>query len=504
MDRLHVVCDSHGPNLDAVREKFPDVKTCSDFTQVLSDDDVDAVVLATPAVTHAEMTIAALRAGKDVLVEKPMALSVGEGEAVLEEARKADRIVMVGHVLEYHPAVTKLYELVREGALGRTQYVYSNRLNFGKVRTEENALWSFAPHDIAMMLRIVGAEPERVVSHGGAYLDRRIADVTTTSLSFPGGIRGHIFVSWLHPFKEHRFVVVGEEQMAVLDDTRPWNEKLVLYPHRVKWMGGQVPVATRADATSVDVEEAEPLRLECEHFIESVAGRKPPLTDGESGLRVVTVLEAAQRSLESGGSESAKKVETSDVGFTAHPTATVDPGAQIGPRVRIWHYSHVMDGARIGADSVLGQNVFVARNVPVGRGVKVQNNVSLYEGVELEDHVFCGPSMVFTNVMNPRSEIERKSEFRRTLVRQGATLGANCTIVCGVEIGRYSFVGAGATVIKNVPDNALVVGVPARLVGWVCNCGERLEVQDGRPTTCAACGRTYSLKGPEELVPSAP
>jgi UDP-2-acetamido-3-amino-2,3-dideoxy-glucuronate N-acetyltransferase len=331
--------------------------------------------------------------------------------------------------------------------------------------------------------------PEEVACYGEAYLNEKVADVTLTTLRFTSRVQAHIFVSWLHPFKEHRFVVVGDRQMAVFDDTRPWSEKLALYPHRIDWLGGQIPVAQTAEKISVPLEEKEPLLAECEHFLECVQTRQTPLTDGQSGLRVLQVLEAAQRSLQQGGQKVRLKGQEKKP-YYVHPTAIIDEGVEIGEGTKIWHFSHIMTGAKIGKNCVLGQNVFIGRNVRIGDGVKIQNNVSVYEGVELEDYVFCGPSMVFTNVLNPRSEIERKREFRRTLVKRGATLGANCTIVCGVTIGRYAFVGAGAVVTKDVPDYALVIGVPARIVGWVCECGERLEFIQGS-ATCAACGKRY-------------
>ncbi|HEY4203124.1 MAG TPA: acyltransferase [Devosiaceae bacterium] len=161
--------------------------------------------------------------------------------------------------------------------------------------------------------------------------------------------------------------------------------------------------------------------------------------------------------------------------YTAHPTAIVDDGARIGEDTRVWHWVHICGGAEIGRGCSLGQNVFVGNDVVIGDNVKIQNNVSVYDAVRLEDDVFCGPSMVFTNVYNPRSAVNRKSEYRQTLVRQGATLGANCTIVCGVTIGKYAFVGAGAVINRDVPDYALMVGVPARRIGWVSESGERLE-----------------------------
>jgi len=182
----------------------------------------------------------------------------------------------------------------------------------------------------------------------------------------------------------------------------------------------------------------------------------------------------------------------SDPDVFVHPTATVDPGAEIGPGTRIWHYCHVTAGARIGAGCVLGQNVFVGGRAVVGERVKIQNNVSVYDAVTLEDEVFCGPSMVFTNVINPRAFIERKQEYRPTLVRRGATLGANCTVLCGHTVGAHAMVGAGAVVTRDVPDHALMLGVPARRAGWTCRCGVTLPAES-RPA-CAACGASYRLE----------
>lgn len=180
-----------------------------------------------------------------------------------------------------------------------------------------------------------------------------------------------------------------------------------------------------------------------------------------------------------------------------HESAYVDTGARLGPRTRVWHFSHVMGGAVIGSDCSLGQNVFVADNVTIGNNVKIQNNVSVYEGVILEDDVFCGPSMVFTNVLNPRSHISRKHEYRRTHVGRGASIGANATIVCGHDIGAYAFIAAGAVVTKDVPDFALMAGVPAVRIGWMCHCGTRLD--ESAAPVCTACGSRYRLVAPERL-----
>ncbi len=496
---LAAVCDVDEARLEAVLASYPGIKGVTRFEDLLAMDTIDAVIIATPSVTHVELTRKALKAGKDVLVEKPMALTVPDARELVSLAEKEDRILMVGHVLEYHPAVRRLKDLIDSGELGRVRYIYSHRLNMGRIRTEENALWSFAPHDIAIIMRLLEAEPIVIDCTGEAYLTERVADVTLMTLKFPGRIQAHIFVSWLHPFKEHRFVVVGDRQMAVFDDTREWPEKLVLYPHQVHWMKGQIPVAHRAEAHPVSLVPAEPLKLECEHFRICCLNRETPLTDGRSGLRVIEILEAAQAALDGASrSESGDRADPPSKRYWVHPTAVVDDGAEIGEGTRIWHFSHIMSGAVIGKQCILGQNVFVGRGVRIGNGVKIQNNVSVYTGVELEDYVFCGPSMVFTNVINPRSEIERKHEFRSTRVRRGATLGANCTILCGNDIGRYAFVAAGAVVTKPVPDYALVAGVPARIVGWMCACGERLAF-DGDTATCPSCHACYRRRDAQSI-----
>jgi UDP-2-acetamido-3-amino-2,3-dideoxy-glucuronate N-acetyltransferase len=498
LGHLRAVCDESPAQLDQLKSRFPEVQTCDDPDDIIGDPAIDAVVIATPPITHADIGLRALEGGKDVLIEKPLATSVAEAEKVVEVAQRNGSILMVGHVLEYHPGVVALGRLVAEGALGKVQYVYSHRLNFGRLRTEENALWSFAPHDIALLLRLMGVAPAEVACRGSSFLNEGVADVTLMSLDFGRSVQAHVFVSWLHPFKEHRFVVVGNHQMAVFDDTAQHKDKLLLYPHRVDWVNGRAPVARRAEAIRVPIEDYEPLRAECEAFLQSIKARKQPLTDGYSGLEVLRVLEAGERSLHAGGKPMAPRSGKTESPTGCHPTATIDPAAMIGSGTRIWHYSHVMPAARIGSHCTLGQNVFVGRNVRIGDGVKIQNNVSVYEGVELEDDVFCGPSAVFTNVNRPRSEVDCSDQFSRTLVRRGATLGANCTIVCGTTIGRHSFIAAGAVVTKDVPDHALVAGVPARIVGWVCKCGERLDF-DSRDD-CSSCGFNFWANGDPRIL----
>jgi UDP-2-acetamido-3-amino-2,3-dideoxy-glucuronate N-acetyltransferase len=487
---LRVVCDRDEERLRVALSKYPDCDVEISFASVLSRADIDGVVLATPAETHFRLAKECLAAGKDVLVEKPLALRVSEGEELVALAESAGRILMVGHILEYHPAIEALTALVRDGGLGKIQYVYSNRLNLGKVRREENILWSFAPHDVAILLRLLGELPETVAASGGNYLHPSIADVTVSNFSFPGGVRAHIHVSWLHPFKEQKLVVVGDQAMAVFDDQA---KELTVYDHAIDWVD-RLPVPRKAEGRLIDYGVGEPLAAECEAFLTSIETREPPITDGQSGLGVLRVLSRCQESLELGGVLLPLQKATDE--YYVHPTAVVDDGATIGQGSKVWHFSHVMGSATLGAGCILGQNVFVADNCTLGSRVKVQNNVSIYKGVTLEDDVFCGPSMVFTNVRNPRAHVERKHAFAATHVGKGATLGANCTVVCGNTIGRYAMVAAGAVVTSDVPEYALVMGVPARIQGWMCPCGERLDVGAQRPSeavSCQHCGETIQF-----------
>jgi UDP-2-acetamido-3-amino-2,3-dideoxy-glucuronate N-acetyltransferase len=351
--------------------------------------------------------------------------------------------------------------------------------------------------------------PETVCATGGSYLQHQIPDTTLTTLDFPSGVKAHIFVSWLHPFKEQKLVVVGDKKMAVFDDVS--EEKLRLYPHKIEWLH-RIPVAAKADAEMVPLEMEEPLRAECQHFLDCATNGYVPNTDGREGLRVLQVLQASQASLNQEGfkirlahatrseipglespiSATAVGREISAVDYFVHESSYIDDGVEVGAGTKIWHFSHILSGSRIGENCNIGQNVVIGPEVTIGNGCKIQNNVSVYKGVTLEDEVFCGPSMVFTNVYNPRSAIRRMDELRPTLVKEGASIGANATVLCGITIGRYAFIGAGAVVLKDVPDYALVVGNPGKRKGWMCDCGVQI-IFDKELGTCRGCSQRYRM-----------
>jgi UDP-2-acetamido-3-amino-2,3-dideoxy-glucuronate N-acetyltransferase len=510
---LKLICDKNESLLADFRKQYAEVETCLALADVMKRKDIQGVVISTPAETHFNLAREALLAGKNVLVEKPLVLHEKEALELIALAAAKKRVLMVGHLLQYHPVFVRLKEMAAAGDLGRINYIYSHRLNLGKIRREENILWSFAPHDISMILALAGEEPESVLTTGGNYLHQKIADVTTTHLKFPSGLQAHIFVSWLHPFKDQKLVVVGDRKMAVFDDTQPWQDKLLLYPHQIDWKN-HMPVPRKAAAERVQISEAEPLQYECRHFLDCISDGSQPITDGHEGLKVLKVLNASQASLNDSGRKVCLPVDArltsngADLPTTAafpstlqdhifiHATAIIDDNVTIGKNTKIWHFSHVLSGTRIGEGCNVGQNVVIGPDVSVGKGCKIQNNVSVYKGVTLEDDVFCGPSIVFTNIYNPRAAIRKMDQVRPTRVKKGATIGANATVVCGTTLGRYCFIGAGSVVNKNVPDHALVVGNPAKQIGWACVCGERLTDD----LKCLNCGSRFK-KQPEGLVP---
>ncbi len=298
---LHTACDSSESVVAAKRRQYPDVKFTTNVDEILSSAEIKAVAIAAPAAVHYDLAKRAILAGKDVFVEKPLALTVQQGEEIVALAKKYGRVLMVGHILQYHPGVLKLKAMIRAGELGKIRYIYSNRLNIGKLRIEENILWSFAPHDISVILMLLGEEPVRVHAFGGDYLSAGINDVTLTELEFADGVKGHVFVSWLHPFKEQKLVVVGSKGMAVFDDVS--KEKLFFYPHTIEWKDGKIPVAQKAEHRVIPFEAGEPLKLELKHFADCVIARSNPRTDGEEGLRVLKILEKAEKCSNRGGEQ---------------------------------------------------------------------------------------------------------------------------------------------------------------------------------------------------------
>lgn len=293
---LQAICDEDQKTVTEQKNKYNVPQAFANYKDVISLKDIDGIVIATPATTHYTIAKAALQAGKDVFVEKPLSLKVEEAKELIELSDTNNRILMVDHILQYHPAIEKLKQLIADGDLGKLQYIYSNRLNIGKLRHEENILWSFAPHDISVILSLAGSEPEKVRAFGEAYLQDEVVDSTITHMRFKNRLKAHIFVSWLHPFKEQKLIVIGSKAMAVFDDVSTEN-KLVLYPHKIEWIK-QVPVAEKATQEIIPISAKEPLKEACLHFLDCLETRNKPRTDGREALAVLNVLQQAQERLD--------------------------------------------------------------------------------------------------------------------------------------------------------------------------------------------------------------
>jgi predicted dehydrogenase len=298
-------CDLDASATKKLSTAFPGVEFTNDPAKILNDPAINAIVIATPPASHFELAAQAMENGKDVFVEKPLVLSIEHGRKLVELAEEKGRILMVGHIMEYHPASLKLKEFIDSGKLGKIHYLYATRVNLGKVRDIENALWSFAPHDISLIIYLLNQMPSRVTATGAAYLQKNVEDVTFLTMHFPDKTMAHIHVSWLDPHKERKLTVVGSKMMAVFNDTES-SEKIWLYDKGVETKMdyntyGEYLSLRAGDIVIPRVDSAEPLKLECDHFINCVKNRTQPRSDGRDGLKILTILSAAQKSMEQGG-----------------------------------------------------------------------------------------------------------------------------------------------------------------------------------------------------------
>ncbi len=290
---LATICDPSTEIVEKYSKQY-DVKNNS-FTEIINDPNINGVVLAVPAKHHSSLAIDAIKKGKNVFVEKPLAMNENDATFMIETAKENKVQLMVGHLLQYHPVFKKVKDIVQQGEIGEINYIYSNRLSFGKIRTEEDVIWSFAPHDISMILSLADQEPEFITAHSTSILQNNIADTATIHITFKSGLKSHISVSWLHPYKEQKLVVTGKTAMLVFDDTKPWNEKLSILRYQAE-MTNNSPNLKKNDLEFIKVIEDEPLKNECQHFIDVVGNNIKPLTNGHEGLKVLKVLTLATQS----------------------------------------------------------------------------------------------------------------------------------------------------------------------------------------------------------------
>lgn len=469
---LHTICDINEKALVKYNELYPNVKTTTSWDKVLENDSITCVCIALPAHMHFTFAKKSLLAGKDVYVEKPITLNIDEAEELVKLAKENNKILMVGHLLHYHPCIEKIKEIISNGKIGKVKNIVANRLNLGIFRTYENVLWSFAPHDISVVLGLCDNKlPKSVLCNGFDHITKDVHDITNSVLKYDDKYV-NINTNWINPYKEQKLSIVGTKGMLLFDDVSKTN-KLTFFPEYVNYSpdlnSNPVPIKNNGINIEVDLSES-PLLKECKHFIDCCNTRTKPITDGEEGVRVLKVLNYLQKSL-----TSKKEVKCNDEKkkYFVHPTAIVDEGAEIGEGTKIWHYSHICKGAKIGKNCNIGQNVYFAGGAKIGNNCKIQNNVSVYAGVEAEDYVFFGPSCVLTNDINPRGMHSKHGSYIKTYLKKGVTLGANCTIVCGNTVGEHALIGSGAVICKDVEPHSIMVGNPGRKIGTIDEKGER-------------------------------
>ncbi len=462
---LHTICDINKNALLKYNEKYPNVKTTTKWDDVLNDTNINAVCISLPAEMHYSFAKKSLLADKDVYVEKPITLDIKEAEELIQLAREKNKILMVGHLLHYHPAIIKIKEMINAGKIGKVKNIVANRLSLGIFRKYENVLWSFAPHDISVVLGLIKEMPQSVTCNGKDHINKGVHDVTNSILKFKNAYV-NINVNWLNPYKEQKMAIIGEKGMILFDDVSKDN-KLTYFPEYIQYsadiQSNPSPIKNNGENIELDLSQS-PLLIECGHFVECCVERKTPITDGEEGVRVLKVLDSLNKSLIQ---NKEIKLVSKKKDYSVHETAIVDDGADIGKGTKIWHYSHICKGAKIGKNCNIGQNVYIAGGAVIGDNCKVQNNVSIYAGVEAEDFVFFGPSCVLTNDINPRGMYSKNGEYIKTILKKGVTLGANCTIVCGNTIGEHSLIGSGAVICKNVEPYSIMVGNPGKKIGEI-------------------------------------
>lgn len=480
LNLLAGVCELNSSVIDKIKEEHKNLFATTSWKSFLNNKKISAVMIALPAEMHYKFAKEALEANKDVFVEKPLSLNIHEAEDLVNLSKKKRKILMVGHVLRYHPCVIKMKELIDNGQIGNIRYIHSIRRNLGKIRQQENVLWSFAPHDISVILSLMNNNfPKKITCVGQKHLHPDIHDVTDTFMEFHGNCFAHISVNWLFPKKEQKIVVVGDKGMIVFNDRKPVGQKLTICGEYLHISPGTIPVAKKCDVKTVECDwekDSTPLSLECKHFANCCLNRSDALTNGEEGLAVLKVLNKCNDQLFGKVSDGIEPedVKLEEKNYFLHETAFVNSEAEIGENTKIWHYSHIMK-AKIGKDCSIGQNCFMGNNAQIGDNCRVQNNVSIYDGVVCGNNVFLGPSMVFCNDNTPRANYSKNGVYDKTFVEDNVTIGANATITPGVRLRKGCFVGAGAVVTKDVEPYTLVVGNPARVMGMVNEQGERIK-----------------------------
>jgi len=495
---LKTVCDVDETALSNYKVLYPDLNTTHHFEDLLTDPSINMICVSLPAQMHYEYGVKVLNSGKHLYVEKPVTLNVWEAEMLNTLAKETNLTFMVGHLLHYHSAIIKIKYMLRYGIVGKIKSITSNRKSLGIYRTYENVLWSFGVHDISVVLGLCGASYKdltNITCNGVAFITPTIYD--TVNLAFHANeIYVNINVDWCSPIKEQRLTIVCEKGILVFDDVVTEN-KLRWFPDYVDYqsINGTInPVANKDPGININLGEGKsPLTTECEHFVNCCKFGTQPITNGDEALNVIMLLthccdymtnvcvatktNSADDSIINNVTDSIINNVTDSIInnvteklFYAHETSVIESD-DIGQGTKIWRWSHVSKGAIIGNNCNIGQGCEIAGTI--GHGCKVQNNVSIYKGVKAGNNVFFGPSCVLTNDINPRCEHPKGGHYMETIIEDCVTLGANCTIVCGITIGHHALIGAGAVITKNVEPYSIMVGNPGKHIGTIDEYGNR-------------------------------
>ncbi len=511
---LKIICDTNNNDLSWYKKHFDNLQTNTSYDEILDDNSITGVVIAHPFENHGDIARKALLARKHVYLCRPLVIVDKTKKELLSLAKKQKRIVMIGKNLHNYPVFPLLKEMVSSGELGTLKYIHANRLSTGTIKEDENILWSFSPQDISLIIGLAGQMPEFVAATGANFYHSNMADLTSSFMHFPTGLRAHIFVSWLHSEKEHKLVVVGDKKIAVFQDQKTPIQKLHIYPHQISW-DTNIPVPQKSKAEIINIYPNELLKEDCDNFLQIINGQRDYADNGNEGKQVLDVLNASQLSINQDG----KKIYLAQTlgkekGYATSPI--FDP-PQMEDRIgKIITLVDVKNSPRLEKHMV--NNPF-QKSIPPnshktemsflpfqrltqdGKGCRINNNISIYKDLILESELFNPSSQSFSATTQHFLANDPK-KVQLTIIKKGATLGANCTIARGKTIGEYAYVGAGAVVLEDVPAHALVVGNPAKIKGWLCRCGNRLRFSRDNKSSCASCLFRYIVEEDDILFVS--